>query len=94
MKRDPRCTLLPLAALSLMARPQTYEIHIGSDDYGPELLSGRDADARREVKRPVEISPLTGKQPLANPTSKRRAALLEKALRRQTRSTHPTGADQ
>jgi hypothetical protein len=85
VKRDPRHTMLPsLAGLALLAatRPLTspMTIHIGLDDYEP--LPPRP----RKDRKPVEISPLTGKQTLANPTSNRKAEALKKAMRRQART--------
>lgn len=85
MKRDPRHTMLPmmsLAAMSLLAidRPRQTTIHIGLDDYEP--MPPRPL---KEARKPVEISPLTGRQPLANPSSNRKAQALQKAMRRQAR---------
>ena len=85
MKRDPRHTMLPmmsLAAISLMAfdRPRETTVHIGLEDYEP-----LPPPPLKEKKKAVEINPLTGRQPIANPTSNRKAAALEKALRRTAR---------
>ena len=73
---------MSLAAMSLMAsdRPRGTTIHIGLEDYEP-----LPPPPLREKKKAVEISPLTGMQPIANPTSNRKSAALEKALRRKAR---------
>lgn len=54
------------------------------------LMSTTPPERASRERRVAEVHPLTGKQPLSNPSSNRKAALLEKARRRAARLAKDT----